>query len=207
MAEAGVPFQIGSCHRYELGRAEMFRSQSFDPELPTEACVAVSGGIYLNSATHDTDTARFVMGEVEQVSALGRALIAPFLERDIDTSILTLEFASGAIGAIQSSRRASYGHDIRLEVLCEGGKVVSEEERATRVWCYSKQGIGGDYIQNFQERFRPAYLAELQAFTAAVQGGVDPSPVPTDAVESLRIALAARRSLMEGRSVAVAEVR
>ena len=185
----------------------MFRSQSFDPELPTEACVAVSGGIYLNSATHDTDTARFVMGEVEQVSALGRALIAPFLERDIDTSILTLEFASGAIGAIQSSRRASYGHDIRLEVLCEGGKVVSEEERATRVWCYSKQGIGGDYIQNFQERFRPAYLAELQAFTAAVQGGVDPSPVPTDAVESLRIALAARRSLMEGRSVAVAEVR
>ncbi|MDE0528660.1 MAG: hypothetical protein OXH85_08215 [Truepera sp.] len=69
MAEAGVPFQIGSCHRYELGRAEMFRSQSFDPELPTEACVAVSGGIYLDSAIHDTDTARFMMGEVEHRSA------------------------------------------------------------------------------------------------------------------------------------------
>ncbi len=74
---------------------------------------------------------------------------------------------------IQSSRRASYGHDIRLEVLC---KVVSEEERATRVWCYSKQGIGGDYIQNFRERFRPAYLAELQAFTAAVQGASTQAP-------------------------------
>lgn len=68
VAEAGVPFQIGSYHRYELGRAEMFRSQSFDPELPTEAYVAVSGGIYLDSAIHDTDTARFVMGEVEHRS-------------------------------------------------------------------------------------------------------------------------------------------
>ena len=77
---------------------------------------------------------------------------------------------------IQSSRRTSYGHDIRLEVLCERAKVVSEEERATRVWCYSKQGIGGDYIQNFQERFRPTYLAELQAFTDAVQGASTPVP-------------------------------
>ncbi len=56
--------------------------------------------------------------------------------------------------------------------------MVSEEERVTRMWCYSKQVIGGDYIQNFQERFRPTYLAELQAFTDAMQGGVDPSPVP-----------------------------
>lgn len=75
----------------------MFRSQSFDPKSPTEAYVAVSGGIYLDSAIHDIDTARFVMGEVEQVSALGRALIAPFLERysDIDTSILTLRVRLG----------------------------------------------------------------------------------------------------------------
>lgn len=75
----------------------MFRSQSFDPKSPTEAYVAVSGGIYLDSASHDIDTARFVMGEVEQVSALGRALIAPFLERysDIDTSTLTLRVRLG----------------------------------------------------------------------------------------------------------------
>ena len=97
VAEAGFPFQIGFYHRYELDRAEMFRSQSFDPELPTEVYVAVPGGIHLDPAIHDTDTARFVMGEVEQVSAPGRALIAPFLERysDIDTSILTLRVRLG----------------------------------------------------------------------------------------------------------------
>ncbi len=44
----------------------MFRSLSFDPELPAEAYMAVAGGIYLGSAIHDIDTARFVMGEVEQ---------------------------------------------------------------------------------------------------------------------------------------------
>ena len=124
----------------------------------------------------------------------------------IDTSILTLEFASGAIGVIQSSRRASYGHDIRLEVLCERGKVVSEEERATRV-VLQQAGDRRRLHPEFPEALPSRYLAELQAFTDAVQGGVDPSPVPTDAVESLRIALAARCSLKERRPVAVAEVR
>ncbi|MDE0528659.1 MAG: hypothetical protein OXH85_08210 [Truepera sp.] len=97
---------------------------------------------------------------------------------DIDTSFLTLEFASDAIGAIQSSRRASYGHDIRPEVhlrkgqgserggACHQGVVLQQAEDRRRLH------------QNFRERSRPAYLAELQAFTAAVQGGVDPSPVP-----------------------------
>ena len=214
VAEAGVPFQIGFNRRFdpgyaelaravragELGRAEMFRSQSTDPTIPPESYVAVSGGIYLDSVIHDIDSARFVMGEIDRVTALGRVLVAPFMERhgDVDTSILTLEFASGAIGVIQNSRRSVYGHDLRLEVHGEHGKLVSESERSTAVWRYGDRGIGGDYVRDFIERFREAYLAELQAFTKAVLEGDPPSPGPEDAIESLRVALAARKSLHEG---------
>ncbi|MDQ3461020.1 MAG: inositol 2-dehydrogenase [Deinococcota bacterium] len=219
---AGLPFQIGfnrrfdagfaevarAVHAGELGRVEMFRSQSSDPAPPPEAYVATSGGIYLDSVIHDLDMARFVAGDILRVTALGRVLVAPYLADygDVDTSVLTLEFASGAIGVIQNSRRTVHGYDLRLEVHGEAGKLVSEDERATKVWRYGEGGVRGDYIHYFIERFRDAYRAEVQAFVDAVRGGRPPSPGPRDAIEALRAATAARRSLHEGRPVKVKEI-
>lgn len=222
VADTGVPFQIGFNRRYdpgyaevaravhagELGRVEMFRSQSSDPTPPPEEYVAVSGGIYVDSVIHDIDMARFVAGEVARVNALGRVLVAPYLEKhgDVDTSVLTLEFASGAIGVLQNTRRTLYGYDLRVEVHCARGKVVSEVERATNVWRYGEGGIRGDYVYYFLERFRDAYLSEVQAFVSALRALQRPTPGPEDAIESLRVAVAARESLQRGEPVYVAEV-
>lgn len=219
----GLPFQIGfnrrfdagfagvarAVHAGDLGRVEMFRSQSSDPTPPPESYVATSGGLYLDSVIHDLDMARFVAGDIERVTALGRVLVAPYLSDygDVDTSILTVEFASGAIGVIQNSRRTVHGYDLRLEVHGERGKLVSEDERATKVWRYGQDGIRGDYVYYFIERFRDAYRAEVQAFVDAVREGRSPTPGPRDAVEALRAALAARRSLQEERPVKMEEVR
>ena len=219
---AGVPFQIGFNRRYdpgigalakavhvgELGKVEMFRSQSTDPEPPPLSYVATSGGIYLDSVIHDIDIARFVAGDIERVTALGRVLVEPRMKEhgDVDTSILTLELVSGAIGVIQNSRRSVFGHDVRVEVHGEKGKIVSEDERNTLVWRYGADGIRGDYNYFFLERFKDAYVGEVQAFVNAVLEGEKPHPSPKDAVESLRVAIAATRSLHEGRAVEVAEV-
>lgn len=220
--EAGVPFQIGlnrrfdpgyaelarAVHAGELGKVEMFRSQSSDPAPPPREYAAVSGGIYLDSAIHDIDTARFVAGEVERVTALGRVLVEPYLGEfdDVDTSILTLEFASGAIGVLQNTRRTVFGYDLRVEVHCQNGKLVTEAERATNVWRYDKGGISADFVYYFIERFREAYVREVQAFVDAVREGRRPEPGTRDAVESLRVAVAATRSLRSGAAVRVADV-
>ena len=220
--ETGVPFQIGfnrrfdagfrevarAIHAGELGKPEMFRSQSSDPTPPPESYVATSGGIFIDSVIHDLDIARFMMGEIQRVTALGRVLVAPYLEAygDIDTSILTLEFASGAIGVVQNSRRTAHGYDLRVEVHGERGKLVTEAERATQVWRYGEAGIQGDYIYYFLERFRDAYRAEVQAFVDAVREGRMPTPGAEDALEALRVALAATTSFKEKRPVEVAEI-
>jgi myo-inositol 2-dehydrogenase/D-chiro-inositol 1-dehydrogenase len=220
--EAGVPFQIGFNRRYdpgyaelartvnagEMGRVEMFRSQSSDPAPPPREYAAVSGGIYLDSVIHDIDTARFIVGEIDRVTALGRVLVEPYLGElgDVDTSVLTLEFASGALGVLQNTRRTIFGHDLRAEVHCEGGKLVTEAERATNVWRYDKGGIHGDFVHYFIERFRDAYRAEVQGFVDAVRDGRPPTPGTRDAVESLRVAVAATRSLRSGEPVAVEDV-
>jgi myo-inositol 2-dehydrogenase/D-chiro-inositol 1-dehydrogenase len=220
--DAGVPFQIGfnrrfdpaiaslarTIHSGELGKVEMFRSQSSDPSPPPLSYVATSGGIFLDSAVHDFDIARFIGGEVERVTALGRVLVEPEYAQyhDVDTSVVTLEFSSGALGIIQNSRRTQFGHDVRVEVHAASGKLVAEQERRTTVWNYTKHGMQADYQMDFLERFRDAYVLELQAFVDAVHNGTSPTPTHSDAIESLRVALAATTSLREQRPVALSEI-
>lgn len=219
---AGVPFQIGFNRRFdpayaevaravaagEIGNVELFRSQSTDPAPPPEEYVAVSGGFYRDSVIHDIDAARFVAGEVTAVTALGRVLVDERFrrQRDVDTSVVTLEFESGALGTLINSRRTTYGHDLRLEVHGALGKLVAEDERATKVWRYGTSGVSGDFYGHFLVRFKEAYRRELEAFAAAVATGKEPRPGPRDAIESLRVAEAAQLSLDEGRRVLISEV-
>lgn len=219
---AGVPFQVGFNRRYdpgyadlarrvragEVGRVELFRSQSSDPAPSPEAYIAASGGFYRDSVIHDIDTAHFVVGPITRVTALGRVLVEPTYARygDVDTSILTLEFASGAMGVAINSRRTVHGYDLRVEVHGERGKLVAEDLRATKVWRYDAAGIHGDTFDFFLDRFRSAYRAELQAFVDAVREGRRPEPGADAAVASLRVADAATRSLHEGRPVAIDEI-
>ncbi len=220
--QAGVPFQIGFNRRFDpgyaalarevgagaIGSVELFRSQSSDPEPPSYDYAVQSGGIYVDSAIHDIDSARFIAGDIKRVSALGRVFANQQLVEmgDVDTSVLTLEFESGAIGVIMNSRRTVHGYDLRVEVHGEKGKLVTEDERATKLWRYGKDGIRGDYYYYFIERFFDAYRIEVQSFVSDVAAGRPPSPGPRDAVESLRVAVAATRSLTTGRPVEVASV-
>ena len=182
--EKAIPFQIGFQRRFDpgyrevarrlhagdMGKIEMFRSQSSDPKPAPEDYIATSGGLYIDSVVHDIDLARFIVGEVRRVTALGRNLVDPVYAKhnDIDTSILTLEFENDAIGVIQNSRRTPHGYDLRVEVHCEKGKLVAEDERETKVWRYDEQGIHGDYYYYFMQRFDDAYRQEVQAFVDAL---------------------------------------
>ena len=220
--EKGLDFQIGfnrrfdpgyidianRLHRGEMGKIEMFRSQSSDPMPAPEGYVASSGGIYIDSVIHDIDLARFMVGEIRQVTALGRNLIDPVYgkHKDIDISILTLEFENEAIGVIQNSRRTPHGYDLRVEVHCEKGKLVAEDERQTKIWRYDEVGIHGDYYYYFLERFEDAYRQEIQVFVDKIAKGEPTRPGTQDAIETLRVAVAATNSLREGRPVLIAEI-
>jgi myo-inositol 2-dehydrogenase/D-chiro-inositol 1-dehydrogenase len=64
-----------------------------------------------------------------------------------------------------------------------------------------------DPFPAFPDRFGPAYRAEVEAFVALCRGeGANRSP-GSSALEALRVAVAADRSLAEHRPVAVSEMR
>ena len=66
--------------------------------------------------------------------------------------------------------------------------------------------MGVDHYENFPDRFEVAYRLEFEAFFQALADGATPAPGPEDALETLRLALAAKRSWLEGRPVRVDEI-
>jgi myo-inositol 2-dehydrogenase / D-chiro-inositol 1-dehydrogenase len=218
----GIPVQLGFMRRFDpgyvmakeriesdsLGRLETFRALSRDTFPPPLEFLKTSGGLFLDMAVHDLDLARFLVGEVEEVQAWGSVLIDERFAQadDIDTAVTMLKFQNGVLGVVETSRRSAWGYDIRTEVAGSTGKVVVEAPQKTPMVHSREFGFAADHYENFPDRFEVAFRRELEAFFGALADGRAPTPGPTDALETLRLAVAVTRSWREGRPIKVAEV-
>jgi myo-inositol 2-dehydrogenase / D-chiro-inositol 1-dehydrogenase len=101
---------------------------------------------------------------------------------------------------------SNWGYDIRTEVAGALGKVVVEAPQKTPLLFAKDFGSSFDHFENFPDRFQLAYRYELESFFVALLEGRKPSPGPEDALETLRLALAARKSWVENRPVKVSEI-
>jgi myo-inositol 2-dehydrogenase/D-chiro-inositol 1-dehydrogenase len=217
VAECGVPLQIGFQRRFdtgfaeaqrriaagELGKLHLFHAVSHDPYPPSREYILGCGGQFVDMSIHDIDVARFLTGsEVESVSATGTALgpqAQDFRDaNDWDTTVMTLHFASGALGSVVNSRQAGYGYDIHTDVLGDNGGLKIGYERYTPITRYDREGAHHDYVPYFPQRFAQAYASELMAFVQAVLGGKPVSPTGADGLAALKVALAATESARNG---------
>src|SRR5512137_2024155 len=117
----------------EIGRPCILHIVNRDPDFPTMEFLRVSGGMFLDLGIHDLDMVRYQMGDVEEVYATGAVLLNDELKDfgDIDTGLILLKFANGAMGTIDNSRKSVYGYDQRLEVFCSNGTAMMENEKET----------------------------------------------------------------------------
>ena len=193
--------------RDEIGHPHVLKITSRDPCCPSKEYIAQSGGLFMDMTIHDFDMARFIMNsEVIEVFASGAVLINPEFEalQDIDTAIVQLRFANGALGVIDNSRQAVYGYDQRLEVFGREGMLWADNQLQHGVHKldkYSSSAANPHYF--FLERYQQAYINELTAFYDAFSRQA-PSPVPGSAgLQALRIAIAAQASLLSHQPVHV----
>jgi myo-inositol 2-dehydrogenase/D-chiro-inositol 1-dehydrogenase len=183
-----------------------------DPAPPHEAYIPTSGGLFRDFGVHDFDALRFVTGqEVVEVYADGGVLGFPVFEKygDIDTGVAVLTLESGARGLLSTTRHNPHGYDIRMELFGSGDSAVVGWDERTPLRSLEPGGpdLPADPYPNFQERFRSAYEAELQAFVE-VAAGTRPNPCTVeDAMEALRVAVACDLSRTEHRPVRIDEVR
>ena len=125
----------------------------------------------MDMGIHDFDLARWYMGEVASVTAIGGTLAYPELNEvgDIDNAIVTLTFASGRIGVVDLSRSGIYGYDIFGEILGTTGTLRIGYLRETPLFVMTKNQVAHDTVPFFMERFRDAYPAQLQNFVENLQ--------------------------------------
>lgn len=195
----------------KVGRPQVLRITSRDPAPPPESYIRSSGGLFMDMTIHDFDMARYLMSsEVVEVYARACVLVDPVFERcgDWDTAVITLTFASGALGVIDNSRQAVYGYDQRVEVFGAEGMVTVRNNTPDSHIHLDRTGEHSSLPLNFfMERYRESYLREMEAFVEAVAGGKAVPVTGEDGLAAVEIALAAARSVRENRPVKVAEIK
>ena len=224
VAEAGVKLQIGFNRRFDpnfrkvrqtvaegkIGAPHILRITSRDPAPPPIEYVKVSGGMFFDMTIHDFDMARYLLGsEVEEVYAAGGVLVDPAIGAagDVDTAVITLRFANGALGVIDNSRKAIYGYDQRAEVFGSGGMIATANNTPDAAYLSDAAGVHGPKpLYFFLERYAESFLAELRDFVACLQHDTEPPVGGRDGRIPVVMAMAATRSLREGRPVQLSEV-
>jgi myo-inositol 2-dehydrogenase/D-chiro-inositol 1-dehydrogenase len=219
VAAAGVPLQVGFHRRFdpdwaaaterirsgELGEVYLFRTSLRDMYSPPPAYLASSGGFFVDMTIHDLDCARWMVGEITEVTAIGAALSDPGFAAlgDIDTALVTLRFAAGALGVIDNSRSAGYGYECSTEVVGSLA-TVRVENPPPRHYRWLTPGSASHGIpRDFQERYPQAYAAELESFARTVLDGGSPAVGGADALAAYDLAVACDRSWRTGRPVRV----
>ena len=193
-----------------IGDPHIVKITSRDPGAPPVNYIKQSGGLFLDMTIHDFDMARFVVGkEVEEVYAKGAVLIDDEIGKagDIDTAVITLTYTDGTMALIDNSREAAYGYDQRIEVFGSKGMVQGNNNFHDSHQLYTDQGIQGSLPLNFfLERYDEAYKTEMLAYIKSLENGKTVPVGGEDGLQSLKIGLAAIKSILEKRPVKIAEI-
>jgi inositol 2-dehydrogenase len=221
---SGAFFQMGFQRRFDrgfaaaklrlddgtIGDAVVFKSSSRDPYRPSVeyADPRTSGGLIIDMGIHDFDIARWYMGDVAAVQAIGGLLAYPELGSvgDIDNAVISLIFTSGRLGVVDITRNGIYGYDINAELLGTKGTLKIGYLRETPLMVMTKGQVAHDTVPFFMERFGDAYAAQLENFAQNVLHHRDPPITVDDGVEALRVAIAATRAQQTGTRVEIETV-
>lgn len=219
-----IKFQVGFNRRFDhnfaairkayddgkIGKAHILKITSRDPEPPNPAYIKVSGGIFLDMTIHDFDMACFLTdSDVEELYVNSAVLVDPAIgeQGDVDTAIITMKMANGALAVIDNSRKAAYGYDQRAELFGSKGMVATSNDTVSSAVISNADGVTGEKpLFFFLERYMGSFSEEMRQFTEAV---INDTEVPVGihaGLQSVKIGLAARKSVEEHRPVKISEI-
>ena len=158
--------------------------------------MAESGGQMVEQTSHIFDLARYLLGDVAEVHAMGRIGLMKDVENyDIhDASVTNLRFKSGAVASITSACILAAGNHVGLELFLKDQTLRIVGQHLTIETPDGKEVV---------ELGNNPTHAEDQTFLWAVQSG-DASVIRCDyaeAVKSLELTIAATQSAQEGRLI------
>lgn len=192
-----LTFMLGFMRRYDpsyayakrqveagvIGTPYLVKATGLDPEAVVEDAIRFcknSGGIFLDAGIHDIDLMRwFLDSEAAEVYALGATFKHPEFRQagDDETGLAVFKFQNGAMGTIHLGRACPYGYHVETEIVgTEGTLRISAVPEKNLARVYGPGGVRAECVASFPERFREAYLLEMQSLWTASAPGERPAP-------------------------------
>lgn len=198
-----------------IGKPRIIRCTSRDNPLPPLAYLEKSGGIFHDMLSHDFDMLHYLTsGEIPiKVYTIATCYNEDIKKlNDVDTVIVTLEFKSGLLATVDTSRVSAYGYDQRVEVFGEFGMLTAENEVHNTVKLATSKGYtSSPALFSFPQRYKQTYTDELEEFIQ-MSTHADPlkryesSDMVLRHVELEKVATAAELSWRVRRAVLIDEV-
>ena len=242
LARSSTPMLVGHHRRHsstlrgarraiqsgQLGRVVtvMGSAQFYKPDSYFEAGAwrkSLGGGPILINLVHEMDNLRFLCGEIESVHAIASSAVREFAVED--TAVMTLKFASGALGTFTlsdtvasprsweqtSGENLSYPRYPSEDCYFIAGTQGSLAVPTLRTWSYAQAGAEPGWWTPFVEATLTLdtvdpLAAQLDHFCDLVLGEAQPVITVADALQTLRTVEAVRRSIATGQTITVADL-
>lgn len=224
--EAGVVLQIGFMRRFQpefaeaarriaagdIGEPMVLKSLTRGPGLPPPWAWEIerSNGMLAEVNSHDFDSVRWLAGsDIVRVYAetANRKGAARGVEAEgfYDNVVVTLRFASDAIGTIDGTCPADYGYDARMEVVGSEGLLIIGDVRGQALLEVRDRDVGvvTPTHRTWPQRFEAGYRAQMRAFLEAAETGAEPAVSGADGLAAVRAVRAANHSWREQAPVAL----
>ena len=181
------------------GIARTTRGAGF-PQVPSNwyASLERSGGVVLDMMIHDFDWLRWTFGPVERLHARGLAY-ANRPSRDM--AMVILRFTSGAMGYAEGSWSYPSGFRTTLEISGSDGLLRTSSRSSTPLTYEmfpAADAQAGVALPVGGSEETP-YITQMRDFVRWFGGGPAPRCSPIEALEALRIGLAALESVRTGK--------
>jgi len=184
-----------------IGEPLLVLQTSRDVRTPEPEDPGPAGGFLVDMASHDYDTACWLLGqEPVEVHAARQAKVYPELLElgDLDNAVVTIRFDGGGLATTHVSRTCAFGHDIRAEVVGSEGSILVGNAASRDGVIVLAANDRSAFPLDYRERFADAYRAELAAFVSACSGGPKAGPGLADDRRAVAIGVAARASAERG---------
>lgn len=169
------------------------------------------GGALMNQGIHGVDLLQWIAGLPAEVFAFASCRAHERIEVE-DTTAVTLKYAGGAMGVIEASTACHPGTAMRIEICGEHGSATLEDDRIVR-WEFAEPLPGDDDIRSLgsgaivggakdpKSIGFEGHRILIEDLVGAIRDGRPPMIPGTEAVNAVRLILAAYESARTGQPV------
>ena len=199
----------------EIGQPMMIKTNTHGPGLPPAWArdLRTSNGMLAEVNSHDWDTLRWLMGsnlervytEVANFKGVANQVDTPHF---YDNVLVNVKFENGGLGMLSGVCPCGYGYDARVEIVGEKGIMqIGELKGQAIVVCTNRDhGLVTPIFRTWPDRFKWAYIYELEHFVSSIQNDIPPRATGIDGKWAVAGVLAGTKSFLEQRPVTLREI-